>query len=174
MPDSNALLPINHPLHAEIVQFLFHEADLLDTRRFSEWIELLAADMTYRVPLRNGTEHTGEPSNGMLDWYDDDLEAIRSRISRLATEFAYAEQPPSQTRHMITNIRVWSTSTPGQYDVASNILVNRYRGSQTTADVFCGERRDVVRKGDQAWRLAKRTVFLDQRVIGTGSIGIFL
>src|SRR5690554_3682973 len=126
MLGSNGLLPINHPLHAEIVQFLYYEAELLDARRFLDWIELLAVDIKYRVPLRR----TDEPGSslGTLDWFDDDLESLRSRVSRLASEFAYAEVPPSQTRHMITNIRAWTTSVPNQFDVCANILVHRYRG----------------------------------------------
>jgi 3-phenylpropionate/cinnamic acid dioxygenase small subunit len=174
MPPSNWLLPINHPLYAEIVQFLYREAELLDARRFSEWIELMAADITYRVPLGPTEDRSAAASLGRLDWFDDDLETLRLRVSRLASEFAYAENPPSKTRHMLTNIRVWATEMPERFDVVANILVHRYRGSRGSADVFCGERRDVLRRANGAWQLAKRTVVLDQETVGTGSLGIFL
>ena len=174
MPGSNGLLPVNHQLYAEIVQFLYHEAELLDARCFSEWLDLMAEDMTYRVPLRDDASRELGTSLKRLDWFDDDLDSLRLRVSRLATNQAYAEMPPSRTRHMITNIRVRTTSTANEFDVASNVLVHRHRGDRNPADVFCGERRDLLRNTDDGWRLARRTVVLDQNVIGTGSLGIFL
>ena len=174
MPGSNGLLPVDHRLYAEIVQFLYHEAELLDARRFSEWLDLMAEDMTYRVPLRDDASRELGTSSTRLDWFDDDLDSLRLRVSRLATNHAYAEMPPSRTRHMITNIRVRATSTANEFDVVSSILVHRHRGDRTPADVFCGERRDLLRNTDDGWRLARRVIMLDQGVIGTGSLGIFL
>ena len=39
-------------LHHEVTQFLLHEAELLDGRRFDDWLELLAEDMQYSMPVR--------------------------------------------------------------------------------------------------------------------------
>lgn len=173
MPGSNGPLPVNHRLYAEIAQFLYHEAELLDARCFSEWLGLMAEDMTYRVPLRDDASRELGTSSTRLDWFDDDLDSLRLRVSRLATNQAYAEMPPSRTRHMITNIRVRATLTANEFDVASNILVYRHR-DRNSNDVFCGERQDLLRNTDSGWRLVRRTVILDQCVIGTGSLGIFL
>jgi 3-phenylpropionate/cinnamic acid dioxygenase small subunit len=173
MAGSNALLPISHPLYAEIVQFLYYEAEILDARRFSEWLDLMAEDVTYRVPLRDDAKRELGTSATRLDWFDDDLNSLKLRVARLATD-AYAESPASQTRHMITNIRVRATSIPSEFEVASNLLVHRNRGRRNPADVFCGERQDLLRNTSTGWRLARRTVVLDQNVIGTGSLGIFL
>src|ERR1041385_4875424 len=99
MSSENGALPINHPLYAEIVQFLYYEAALLDARRFMEWVDLMTEDIRYRVPLRTTEERNLDTSPSGLHWFDDDLETIRFRVSRLATDFAHSENPPSQTRH---------------------------------------------------------------------------
>ena len=59
----------------EIEEFLYHEADLLDERRYEEWLELLTDDVRYWMPMaRNvqfgdeGREWTRELQD--LAWFD--------------------------------------------------------------------------------------------------------
>jgi 3-phenylpropionate/cinnamic acid dioxygenase small subunit len=75
---------------------------------------------------------------------------------------------------MVSNVRVRTTATADELSVVSNVLVYRNRGWETTPDIFCGERRDVVRRVDDRWRLAARVVLLDQAVLGARDLSIFL
>jgi 3-phenylpropionate/cinnamic acid dioxygenase small subunit len=43
-------------LEREIEQFLYMEAELLDERRFSEWIDLIAEDIHYHMPIRRNVK----------------------------------------------------------------------------------------------------------------------
>ena len=43
-------------LKAEIEDVLYHEAELLDERRYEEWLELLAADFRYWMPMRRNVK----------------------------------------------------------------------------------------------------------------------
>lgn len=44
-------------LVAEVTDFLYREADLLDERRYEEWLCLLADDYQYSAPLRMNVRH---------------------------------------------------------------------------------------------------------------------
>ena len=59
-------------LEREIERFLYHEAELLDERRFSEWIELIADDIHYHVPQRRNVKF-GEQERENSDPEDGDL-----------------------------------------------------------------------------------------------------
>lgn len=160
--------------------FLSEEAERLDQRRFEEWLALLADDLVYRVPVRV-TRERGPLSDVATEMFhmDETLATLRWRVKRLATEFAWAEDPPSRTRHFVTNIRVRSSS-PAHLEVRSNLLVYRNRGSDSGHDLLSGEREDVLRRSDQVtdgfegWQLARRTVILDQATLGTKNLAIFL
>ena len=45
-----------YELKQEIEEFLYHEADLLDQRRFREWLDLLAEDLVYFMPVRRNVK----------------------------------------------------------------------------------------------------------------------
>jgi ethylbenzene dioxygenase beta subunit len=163
----------NDRLYAEAIEFLYAEADLLDSRRFDEWLEVLTEDIIYRVPVQLALKDKEASSVSEMDWYDENLETLRFRVYRLGTAYAWAEDPPSRTRHLITNVRVRCADNH-ELHVDSNVLVFRNQASAPGADLLSGERHDLLRKVNGDWRLARRTMILDHGVIGTGSLGIFL
>ena len=42
-------------LQHEVEQFLYHEARLLDERKFDDWLALLTDDIHYWMPIRRST-----------------------------------------------------------------------------------------------------------------------
>ena len=44
-------------LKEEIEQFLYREAELLDERRYEEWLELFTEDAHYFMPMRRNVPH---------------------------------------------------------------------------------------------------------------------
>jgi 3-phenylpropionate/cinnamic acid dioxygenase small subunit len=172
----------------EIEQFLYREARLLDERRFYDWLDLLTEDVRYwmpvqstRYPLRSKAitvldekryqEMVGSPEKA-LAILDETKESLRSRITRLDTGMAWAEDPPSRTRHLITNIEVHEGETAAELLVYSNYLVYRSRG-QTEQDFYVGQREDILRHVDGAWKIARRKVSLDQSVLLAKNVSIF-
>ena len=126
------------------------------------------------MPLRVNRGRGVQPDYSLeTEIFCDDLPSLRLRIDRLLTEYAWAEDPPSRTRHLISNVRVGATSNPNEFDVRSNFLVYRNRGNATEGDIFSGKREDLLRKVNGHWRLAKRTILLDQAVIGSRNLSIF-
>jgi 3-phenylpropionate/cinnamic acid dioxygenase small subunit len=163
------------PRYGEVLELLYLEAELLDGRRFAEWLELLTEDVTYRMPLRlNYVRQTENEFSDETEILTENRASLELRVKRLGTGYAWSETPPSRTRHMVSNVRVRATDTDGELSVVSNILVYRNRGWEANADIFSGERRDVLRRMDGRWRLAARTVLLDQAVLGARDVSIFL
>ena len=44
-------------LKDEVEQFLYHEAELLDERRYEEWLTLFTDDVRYWMPMRRNVPH---------------------------------------------------------------------------------------------------------------------
>ncbi len=154
-------------LKHEAEEFLFKEADLLDSRRLEEWLDLVTDDIHYWMPIRRTTtakeidrEFTRQ---GGMAFFDDDKEILKLRIDRLAVGRAWAEDPPSRTRRLITNIRILAMEGE-EVTVASNFKLYRTR-LNSEEDSWIGRREDVLRRIDGEFKLARRHIFLEQTVI---------
>lgn len=159
----------------EVTEWLFHEAELLDAGKYREWLELVTEDLHYLVPVRVTREREAETDilPGMSHM-DDDWDAMEMRVLRLDTEYAWAEDPPSRSRHFITNVRVAEGEAEGEYLVKSNLLLYRTRGDAPIYDILCGERTDTLRRVDDSLRLAKRVVLLDQSTVMTHNLALIM
>jgi 3-phenylpropionate/cinnamic acid dioxygenase small subunit len=116
---------------AAISAFLFHEAELLDGRRFEEWLALYTDDAIYWIPQGEETDHTHHVSIAY-----DDRRRLHERVVRLASGFAFSQDPPSRTCHVVGNVRVVG-EVDGDLDVRSNLmLAEMRRGAQR---VYAGD-----------------------------------
>jgi len=159
----------------EIRQILYAEAELLDERRFDEWLHMITDDVIYEAPVRLTRERGQEPdfSRGMHH-FRDDRKTLQLRVDRLHTDFAWAEDPPSRTRRMISNVRVRPGASDTELEVRSYILLYKSRGSDGTADLISAERKDLWRHVNGSWKLARRFILLDQSTLGLPSLTNFL
>jgi 3-phenylpropionate/cinnamic acid dioxygenase small subunit len=166
---------ITPEIHLEITNFLHEEAYLLDNRRYKEWLELLADDLEYRMPLREtvegvGVENIAEDSS----FFEETKKSLTTRALRLYTKSAWVENPATRQRHLITNIMVEGTSNPNEFKVRSYFLFKRSRGSSHTIEEMFGERNDIIRKVNDEYKIAVRTIYPDQSVITTMNMSMFL
>jgi 3-phenylpropionate/cinnamic acid dioxygenase small subunit len=165
-------------LQHEIEQFLYYEAAVLDARRYPDWLDLLSEDCSYYMPTRyNRTrremEHEFSHANEVAH-FDDDKASLRVRVKRLLTGQAWAEDPPSRTRHMVTNVRIDRRSA-NELQVFCNFHVYRSR-LERDVETFVGERHDTLRRHSAApgWQIVRRVILLDQTVLLAKNISIFL
>jgi 3-phenylpropionate/cinnamic acid dioxygenase small subunit len=159
----------------EVTEFLLLEAELLDNREFNQWLSVLTEDMRYVMPVRE-TRSKGEGAGFVPEttWFDDTRSSLETRVRRLYARYPVAEDPPSRTRHFVSNIRAQKTDQATDLDVKSNLLLYRSRGNSPNYDLFSAERRDILRKVNGSWKLARRTVLLDQTILGSQDISVFL
>jgi|SRR6516165_1622962 3-phenylpropionate/cinnamic acid dioxygenase small subunit len=165
-------------LRHQIDDFLYLEAELLDERRLREWLELLTDDVHYWMPVRhNPLERPQEleqelSKRGESYYFNDTRETLRIRIERLYSKTAWAEMPPSRTRHLISNIRI-KKDDGVEIEVHSNFIVYRTR-MEKDEDLFVGTRKDILRRVNGEFKIARRTILLDQAVLGAKNISVFL
>lgn len=165
-------------LRHKIEDFLYLEAELLDDRKLREWLDLLTDDVRYWMPIRyNPLERPGDLSDELAKpgdgyYFDDDKKSLGLRIERVYVKSAWAEMPPSRTRHLISNVRI-KNDDGREIEVHSNFLVYRTR-LETDQDIFVGMKRDILRRVDDSFKIAKRTIILDQAVLNAKNISIFL
>jgi 3-phenylpropionate/cinnamic acid dioxygenase small subunit len=169
------MLPFDAAPHQRAHEFLVREAELLDNRRYDEWLELLTEDIVYRMPV-TVTTSPGENggAGGGMHHFDEDLYSLRRRVARFATEHAWTEDPPSRTRRLVTNVRAYAGERDAEWLVRSYLLLFRSRGDVRASDFVVGERTDVLRQLDGRLRLASREFLVDESVIRTQNLAVFV
>jgi 3-phenylpropionate/cinnamic acid dioxygenase small subunit len=165
-------------LKEDVGEFLAFEADLLDARRYEDWLALLTEDIRYWMPMvRNtasddtGWEFTIEDED--VNWIDEGIETIRQRVAQLATGLHWAEQPPSRTSHMISNLRILENSD-GLDEVKTRCRFLVYRNRlEDEQNIFVGKRNDTLRRVNGSWKIARREIYLDQNVMLSKNLSVF-
>lgn len=157
-------------LKRELEDWLYVEAEVLDAHDYERWLAMLAEDVEYVVPVAwvGGSSTASE-----MYAQKDDRVSLTLRVDRLKTGMAWAEDPPSRTRHLVTNVRVSATEDPGTVRVKSNVLLVRNRDQDFRSEVLSGAREDLWRRSDRAWLLARRVIRVDQAVLGARNLAIY-
>jgi len=162
-------------LWLELMQFYIREAWLLDERKFTEWLDLFTEDVLYFMPRRKNVPrrelHREVTPLGDLALFEDDKRYMEMRVARLDTGMAWAEDPPSRTRHLIGNL-VAEPLDNGELQARTAFLVYRSH-LETDQQLFAGSREDVLRQVNGVWKVAKRTIVLDANVLLDKNLSIF-
>ncbi|MBL5973745.1 MAG: 3-phenylpropionate/cinnamic acid dioxygenase subunit beta [Candidatus Leucobacter sulfamidivorax] len=170
------LSSVDRTTQEDIREFLFREALALDERRFRDWLDYLAEDITYDVPLRVVREDLAEwelSPNGRI--FQDNKQTLEVRVRRLETDFAWAEQPPSRTRHYVTSVLIDEGENEGEFDVKSYCLIYRSRGDSPDPNFVSVYRKDVIRRtAGGFFEIASRYAAIDQAVINAHNLSIFI
>lgn len=169
-------------LQQELEQFYYTEAELLDERRFEEWLELLDEDIRYFMPLRRNVkygqhaERENTRSGQDSAWFDEGKTTLSQRVAQIGTGIHWAEEPLSRISHLVTNIRITTESATlesSEVEVSSRFLVYRNRIEYET-DIFVGKRNDRLKRGGPAgWVVSERTILLDQSVLLAKNLTLF-
>ncbi|MCA6215340.1 3-phenylpropionate/cinnamic acid dioxygenase subunit beta [Ideonella sp. B7] len=162
-------------VHYAVEQFLYLEAALLDEWRFREWLALMADDIHY-VLTTNTQAQTRDRRRGVAPpltyIFNEDKFQLERRVARLETGMAWAEEPPSRTRHFVSNLRVLSDDGRS-VETSCNYLIHR---ASKAHDIytFVGTRRDVLRRTDTGpgWEVASRELALDEFVLQAPNLSI--
>jgi len=153
----------------EIEEFLYREAYLLDEHRFDEWLALFADDAEYVVPLREHVDGEVDPPGHPM--IKDDKAMLAMRARKHETGLSHVETPRSMTTHLISNVLVEEGRAPDEFEVRSSFVVRQARKLRDEA-WWVGRRRDLLRRVDGGWRIARREVLIDATVLPRG-ISIF-
>ena len=154
-------------LQYEVEQFLYAEAALLDARRYRDWLGLLADDIHYWMPIRRNV-NTADldlefTKPGEMAYFDDDRGVLEMRVKKLEAGSAWSEDPPSRSRHFVSNVRVLAVEGD---EITLEAAFHLYRTRlNTEVDSWIGRREDVLRRKGESFVIARRHLFLDQTLI---------
>jgi 3-phenylpropionate/cinnamic acid dioxygenase small subunit len=168
-------------LKQEVEEFLYREAELLDERRYEEWLALLTEDTRYWMPMRRNvpraeSEREFTRAGVDINWFDEGKDTLTRRVKQILTGVHWAEEPPSRICHMVSNVQLLdatpSVSAPSEVTVKSRFLIYRNR-VETETDILVGKREDLLRRVDGSWKIARRKIILDQSVLLTKNLTFF-
>jgi len=176
--------------HFEVEQLYFEEAELLDDGRYVDWLEFLADDLDYWMPIRTNRlrrqQALSVAARGEAAYYDETKESLAWRVRRFDSGMAWAEDPPSRTRHLITNVRVSHVNPAELQDFTEDDLVAKsyflvFRNRlEREENIFAGKRTDVLRRtpspegvSDGRLLIARREILLDANVLQAKNLSTF-
>ena len=169
-------------LRQEVEEFHYDEAETLDQREFSAWLEMLSEDLTYFMPLRRNVkygdhaerENTREGED--ISWFEEDKWTLSKRVDQIFTEKHWAEEPLSRVCHMISNVQLLSAApnVASAEEVTSKCRFLIYQNRvETESYFFVGKRTDTLRKEAGDWKLLRREIILDQNVLLAKNLTVF-
>jgi 3-phenylpropionate/cinnamic acid dioxygenase small subunit len=169
-------------LKADIEDFYYHEADLLDDRRFRDWLDILAEDISYFMPIRRNVkfgQHATRENTRIgegISWFDEDKWTLTKRVEQILTGVHYAEEPLSRISHMVSNVQIKAVrpdpERPAEVNVTSRFLVYQNRVEYETY-TFVGRRNDTLRATQGSWKVAKREILLEQNILLAKNLTMF-
>lgn len=141
---------------AEVEDFLYLEAELIDDWKLIEWSELFTEDGAYYVPT------IGKPNSdhkNSLFLIADDKHRLVGRAQRLLKKEAHVEFPHSTTRHLVSNVRIKEIIDDVIY-VQANFVA--YRTKREVLDTFVGHNKYQLVKDDNGnLKIKEKRVILD-------------
>lgn len=174
--------PQYYRLKADVEDFYYRESDLLDERRFREWLDLLADDIVYFMPIRRNVkfgQHAARENTKQgegVSWFDEDKWTLGKRVDQILTGVHYAEEPLSRITHMVTNVQITAVrpdlDKPSELNVTSRFLLYQNRVQYETY-TFVGRRHDTIRNTEQGWKIARREILLEQNILLAKNLTMF-
>ena len=138
---------------SEAEDLLYREARLLDERQYSRWLEMFSPDGTYWIPAN----HDGTDPGREISLVFDDAHRLRDRIARLGSGLAHAQNPPSKTKRLISNVEINETDAETTMVISAFILYELRRGKER---VFAGRYEHRLKRIDGQWKIASKKVVL--------------
>lgn len=137
---------------------ILHEARLLDSRRFYEWLNLFSEDCIYWIPA----DPLADPRKEVTVSFDD-RRRMEDRIIRFETGFAHNQEPNRRLRHLVTNIEAWEADDGQSRRVMANEHVFESRTGKPHSEFVASLDYWLV-KYEGSWKIkVKRAVLINSQ-----------
>jgi 3-phenylpropionate/cinnamic acid dioxygenase small subunit len=164
------------PEYNEVMDFLIEESRLLNMDQLDEWLALTAEDLSYTMPVRRtAMREQGPGFSDTMSHFEDDRAGMEFRIKRITNSgHCFADDPPSRTRRLVTNLQVHQTEISNEYAASSSLLLLRSRWDSPTFDIISCGREDLLRRSGDSFEIARRRIFVDQGTLGTANLAVLI
>lgn len=171
-----------YEIKREIEEFLYDEANLLDERRFHEWLDMLADDLSYFMPMEYNVkagEHAARELTRRekhMSWFNEGKWTLTKRAEQILTGVHWAEEPLSRVCRLVSNVQIQGIATNDagelEADTSSRFLIYQNR-CEYEQYFFVGDRMDRMRLTADGWKLASREIRIHQNVLLAKNLTIF-
>ncbi len=163
--------PVNLSLEAirEVEQFIYHEARLLDERRWQEWLDLWTEEGMYWIPHSYDQDSPYEHIS--LCWENKLLRELR--IRRLENHRNWSQQPITQSGRVLGNLMIDGTDPEGYLVVRSSFHAMEWRGKDPVYRVGSLIHKLQAQEGG-GWKLRMKQVNLVDRDAVHGAIQVYI
>lgn len=157
------------PSRAEVEDFLFREAALLDEWKVAEWAALFTDDGEYMVPPTD--DPRADPKTTLFLVYDD-RHRLAERAKRLLSKQAHAEFPHSRTVHSYGNVQV-DAGEGEEIAVRCTFVVWRNKGP--VSESYPGHMRFRLVRDGEGFRIREKRAELALEVLRPhGKVSVIL
>ncbi|NIJ37455.1 p-cumate 2,3-dioxygenase beta subunit [Sphingopyxis panaciterrae] len=158
------------PTRAEIEDFLFGEAELLDAWDLTEWRALFTDDCRYLVPTPNADPYASPDST--LHIIADDAFLLTERVKRLSKRTAHAEFPHSKTQRLVSNVRIVANSSD---EIHVRSVFATFRSRHGRVDTYYGRHEHILVVEAGALKIKqKRSILGMEALRPQGSLSIIV
>lgn len=138
-----------------LIAFVYHEARLIDEKRFDEWYDLYADDCRYWMPLMRGQPQGAEHTS----LFDEDKLLLKIRIERLGNPKSYSQAHPSWCQHILQAPRIESRDTAaGTVVLRTPFMYLEYQQDQQ--EIYAGVAWHHLRCGGEKILIALKKIEL--------------
>ena len=139
-------------LQHEIEQFLYKQAELLDSKQWQDWIDLFAADGVYWMP----PEPSHKTWDGMPAIFAEDKNLMTVRMKRVLHPDAWSQRPLWGTNHVVSNVQVQKVNGNGDIEVKSRFHMMELRRDDVRH--FAGLYTHHLQKSKDGYRIKLQRV----------------
>ena len=152
---SSAEVSIETQLAVE--RFLYCQAEILDEKRWDEWLALFTEEGHYWMPVTED-QPDGE---GVPNIFWENLNMMKMRIRRNTHPQAHSQAPPNRLCHVVSNVIVESEDPNGDIVVRARFHCAEYL--RYGIRNFTGRYRHYLKKATDGYRIALQRVDLVNR-----------
>jgi len=106
-----------------IEQFLYRQAELLDTKQWQAWIDLFTPDGIYWMP----PDASYRTWDGQPAIFAEDKNLMHVRMGRVLHPDAWSQRPLWGTNHVVSNVAVRKIAKNGDVEVTSRFHMMEMR-----------------------------------------------
>jgi 3-phenylpropionate/cinnamic acid dioxygenase small subunit len=142
---------VSPALQQEVEQFLYRQAELLDTRQWQAWIDLFTPDGIYWMP----PDASYKTWDGQPAIFAEDKNLMTVRMGRVLHPDAWSQRPLWGTNHVVSNVCIRKAGRDSM-EVKSRFHMMELRRDDVRH--FAGSYLHTLRKTKDGYRIALQRV----------------
>ena len=139
-------------VQVDVEQFLYQQSDLLDSKRWQDWIDLFTPDGIYWMP----PDASYKTWDGQPAIFAEDRNLMQVRMGRVLHPDAWSQRPQWGTNHVVSNVVIDKAAKNGDLVVRSRFHMLEMRRDDIRH--FAGQYTHHLKKVKGGYRIKLQRV----------------